>query len=783
MKKTDFTRNWVFYKDGSTEQQTLDLPHDAMLFEQRRANNASTGACANFDGGRYHYEKRFVASEAWADKHLELFFEGVYRNSKVLLNGEELGGCRYGYSSFSVQLNKALRLGEQNLLEVLADNSETPNSRWYSGSGIYRPVWLLIGERSHIAWQGIRIHTVSIAPPTIHVEVEHRGGEVEIYVEKDGTVLASGTGDQCDIVIPGASLWSDETPALYDCRVRLLDNGRCVDEAVESFGIREIKWSSKGLFVNGKETLLRGGCVHADNGILGAKSYREAEWRRVRKLKELGFTAIRSSHNPAAEEMLRACDHYGVYVMDETWDMWYSHKSRFDYASDFEENWRFDLESMVRKDYNHPSVLMYSIGNEVAEPAKDKGMDTARQLIAALHELDSTRPVTGGINLMILVQAAKGKGIYKEDGSGTSTGSGTQVTSSMLFNMMTAAVGSSMNKAANSAKADQVTTPILDALDIAGYNYASGRYPKEGKLHPDRLIFGSETYIPDLPKNWAMVKKYPWVIGDFMWTAWDYMGEAGAGAWAYTKDGFGFEKPYPWLLADMGVLDILGNPNGEAFLTAAVWGKLKGPRIAVQPVNQDHRPAKSSWRCTDAIPSWSWEGCENKPATVEVYADAHHVELLLNGRVIGQKRIKDFKASFKLKYQPGELKARAFDRRGNQLGEDRLLTASGRKTLRISPEQIVAKPGQVAFFQVEIVGENGVVESNSNHTLQAQVTGGTLLGFGSANPRTEESFVSGCYTSYYGRAQAIVKAGENGEITLCVEGDGLKAECRIQIER
>lgn len=782
MKKESFNKGWLFVRNGSEDKREVTLPHDAMLFEARRPGNSSAGACANFDGGTYTYEKRFHVPEEWTEQHHELYFEGVYRKAAVTLNGKKLGGCVYGYSSFSVDLDGALLFGQENTLEVSVDNSETPNSRWYTGSGIYRPVWLLSGAKQYIRHQGLRISTVSIRPAVIRVEAEHTGGDMIFTVEKDGVLLAEGKGDACDIEIPGAALWSDESPVLYDCRARLLRDGETVDEVVEAFGIRQIEWSSKGLFVNGKETLLRGGCLHADNGILGARSYRESEWRRIRKLKELGFNAIRSSHHPAVEEMLRACDFYGLYVMDETWDMWYGHKNRFDYASDFEANWQYDLEAMVRKDYNHPSVLMYSIGNEVAEPASEKGMQTAHDLIDTLHRLDPTRPVTGGINLMILVRAANGKGIYKEDGSGSDTGGG-QITSSMMFNIMTALVGRSMNKAANSKKADAITTPILDALDIAGYNYASGRYPLEGKAHPDRLIFGSETFIPDLAKNWAMVKKYPWVVGDFMWTAWDYLGEAGAGAWAYTKDGLGFEKPYPWLLADMGVMDILGDPNGEAFQSAAVWEKLSGPRIAVRPLNKDCRPAKSSWRGTDAIPSWSWEGCEGKSAVVEVYANAHHVELKQDGRSLGRKKLKDCKASFKVKYEPGELTATSFDAKGKELGTDTLRSASGKLSVRVTPEQRTAKPGELVYVRVEIVGDNGAVESNHDRLLHAEAEGGELLAFGSANPRTEESFVKQAYTSYYGRAQAVIRSGETGEILLRVNGEDLTGNCTIKVEK
>ncbi len=284
--------------------------------------------------------------------------------------------------------------------------------------------------------------------------------------------------------------------------------------------------------------------------------------------------------------------HLGMYVMDEGWDMWYAHKNPFDYAASWRENHVSDLEAMVRRDFNHPSVLMYSIGNEVTEPGRDEGVAAAKALVSILHHLDSTRPVTAGINLVILAGSARGDSYHPEEGLMDST----------KFNEIAAGVGSGMNHGADDAESDRITSPVLDALDIAGYNYASGRYPLEKEVHPDRVIVGSETFPQDLPKNWAMVKELPYLIGDFMWTAWDYIGEAGIGAWAYSPDGIGFNKPYSWLLADTGAFDILGNPTGELFWAGAVWGRLNGPAICVQPVNHDTPPAKAAWRGTNAIP-------------------------------------------------------------------------------------------------------------------------------------------------------------------------------------
>ena len=751
MKRTCFHTGWTC--NGAA----VTLPHDAMIHEIRKADNPSGSAQAYFPGGSYVYEKTF---EKPGEEHVLFQFEGVYKNAKVFINGHAVGGCNYGYLPFFVCADDYLVDGE-NTIRVECENNDQPDSRWYTGAGIYRPVWMWTGVKGGIEPEQVRVHTVSLDPATIHVHTGHETAKIEIL---DGeTVVAKGFGSDCDIVVPDAKLWSDETPNLYTCKVSI--DG---DETVVSFGIRTISWDNKGFYINGKSTLLRGGCVHHDNGILGAATLDAADWRRVRILKDAGFNAIRAAHNPISKAMLDACDYYGMYVMDEGWDMWFHHKSKFDYATHWRKNYLSDLQAMVDRDYNHPSMVMYSIGNEVSEPAKEEGVEKTREMVAFLHGVDATRPVTGGFNLMIIANAKKGKGIYNEDGGMANDNSKkTEGMNSTMFNMITNLVGTGMNKSANGKVADEATAPCLDALDMAGYNYASGRYPLEGKCHPDRLIFGSETFPQDIAKNWAMVKEYPYLIGDFMWTAWDYLGEVGLGAWAYTKDGTGFNKPYPWLLADTGAFDIIGTPNGEMFLAQAAWGLLDKPMIGVQPVNHPgQNPAKMAWRGTNAIPSWSWKNCDGNKAIVEVFTDAAIVELCINGKMAGKAKVKGCKAIFKTKYQSGKIEAVAYDAAGREISRNLLESAAGNTHICAVPEVELAKPGDVVYVNVAIVGENGVVESNADRKLTVTVQGGELLGFGSANPRTEERFDEGTYTTYYGTALAAVRVNENTTVTV-----------------
>lgn len=783
MKRIDFNSGWLFHASGKEEGVMVTTPHDAMLHEKRENGNPSGSAGAYFAGGAYEYEKDFQVPGEWAGKQIIFRFEGVYQTAVIYLNDQEAGRVWYGYGVTEIEAGAYLKYGEKNRIRVAVDNSRQPNSRWYSGAGIYRPVWLYVLDESRIELHGVRIRTVSHDPAVIEVKTAHTGGTPKVTILDGEKKAAAGEGNCVTLEIPHAGLWSDENPYLYRCRVELVHDGKVTDSREESFGIRTVKWSSKGLFVNGKEVLLRGGCIHHDNGVLGACGYEEAEWRRVRIMKENGFNAIRSSHNPCTGAMLEACDALGMYMMDETWDMWYRHKSKYDYADLFMEHFKEDLKSMVDKDYNHPSVIFYSIGNEVSEPASEEGLAVEKEMTDYLHELDPSRAVTAGLNLMIMANAAKGIQMYDGEGGlnadSASTGEGASAgdsakpdmaeMDSTMFNMLTQQIGSGMNHAADSDEADAAISPGLDLLDIAGYNYASGRYPLEGDKHPERIIFGSETFPPDIYANWSMVKQYPYLIGDFMWTAWDYLGEAGIGQWTGSRDAMGFDKPYPWLLGGAGVINILGDADGEALYAKAVWGLEKKPRIAVRPVTMpETETIKSAWRGTNAFPSWSYRGCGGRPALVEVYGPGDTAELVINGISREKKKMEQLKAIFETVYEPGFVEVVVYDGEGKETGRDRLVSAEGELHLEIR-EEGEAVSGKLLFVNISLCGENGVVERNADEKLELIVSGGELLGFGSANPRTEESYPDNTCTTYYGRSLAVIRAGNSSCLDLEVQ--------------
>ena len=749
----DMMEGWTFWSERNADKRVVNLPHDAMLHDGRSADAPSGSAGAFFLGDAYHYEKVLQVPKEWLSKHVTLHFDGAYKQAKVFVNGVEAGGVAYGYIPFDVELDGLLKKGN-NVIRVDVENLDQPDSRWYSGAGIYRPVTLKVQEKEHI--ESVKIKTASVSPAVVHIDVAHNGKNIVVDILDGNSVIASLRAAKGDVTIPSAKLWSAEHPHLYTARVRLTKGKRVIEEQMHRFGVRTVEWSPEGFFVNGENVLLKGGCIHHDNGILGAAEYEGAAYRRIALLKQYGFNAIRSSHNPASEAILKACDELGIYVMDELWDMWFFHKNKYDYASDFRDNYLQDIDALVARDYNHPSVVMYSIGNEVSEPVLDGGMEVAQSIIDELHRLDASRAVTGGINLMILSRSAAGSGIYDGNGGGGSTFQ-TEGMTSQAYNNLVAMVGASMSgKMLLRPQVDSVTTPILDALDIAGYNYGRGRYEAEGLQHPERVIVGSETMPYNIAKNWEMVKKLPYLVGDFMWTAWDYLGEAGIGAWTYEPDGMGFNKPYPWLLADTGALDILGNPNGEAFLAKATWEETPGnPYICVRPILEGEL-IKASWRGTNSIPSWSWHGCEGKPAAVEVFTGADEVELILNGVTAGRKNVKNKTASFDLPYEPGTLEAIAYVD-GKECGRSSLTSATGEVHVRTSQSSW----GDLAYVDIALVGDNGEVWANRDQKLKIKVTGGTLLGFGSAKPRTESSFLAGEYETWQGKAQAVILPGES----------------------
>ena len=585
------------------------------------------------------------------------------------------------------------------------------------------------------------------------------------------------------VTVLDADLWSPETPRLYSGTVVISHHDQLLDEARDLFGIRTVDLDPSGrMRINGAAVKLRGACIHHDNGVIGAHTLDAAEDRRIRILKESGYNAIRSAHNPAARATLRACDRHGVLVMDELTDAWWRPKVAFDVSQEFEEWWERDLESMVAKDFNHPSVVMYSIGNEIAETATERGIELNRRLAERTRDLDPTRFVTNCINgFLNLISPMDDEKLARKNAASRESGEAPNKNLILVLNYLMAVLERTLKYLVRLPAVDRRTRDAFAAVDIAGYNYMAGRYRTDGRRYPQRVIVGSETNPTETVAIWQEIENLPYVIGDFTWTGWDYIGEAGYGAVRYDERRQIY-APWPALLAGMPVIDITGHRQTQSYLNEIAWHRRSGPHLAVQPVN--HSGEKRSARAgrTDSIRSWSWEGCEGRVATVEVYADAHRVELRLDGIRVGSQPVgpdQGYKAEFSLPYRPGQLQAIAYDRNGREIGRDSLRSAGPGLRLHVAPECEVlqADGADLAYVPIELTDDVGTVRPLADREVTVVVAGaGDLLGFGSAQPITDEAFSGGRHSTYLGRALAVVRAGHDaGDITVTVTADECEA--------
>ncbi len=792
MKKLDLDQDWqcrCLTRPG--EPVSVTLPHDAMRAEPRANDSAGEGNIGWYIGGDYEYTKRFPAPAQWRGQSVLLEFEGVYHNAEVWLNGEKAAFRPYGYTNFYVDIAPLLRYGEVNEIRVIARNADQPNSRWYPGTGIYRPVWIWLAGEEHIPVNGVRIRTVDHRTGEIEVSVRtSRPGEVSVEILERDTdkAVVSARGNSQDgravfrLTIPNVKLWDCDTPDLYVCRARFGD-----DEAEDAFGVRALAWGKDGLTINGRRTILRGACIHHDNGLLGACSFPEAEERRVRVLKENGYNALRSSHYPCSKALLDACDRLGMLMMDEYVDVWYIHKTKYDYAGTLEEWWRQDLRDMADKDFNHPCVVMYSTGNEVAETAQEKGIAFTRQMTEYLHQVDGTRPVTCGINIFFNFLSSIGLGVYSDDKAEKSAaaaekprkGPKKKPVGSEFYNTLACLMGDWFMKfGATLPPCDWKTRDAYAAMDIAGYNYGIFRYKKDLKKYPERLILGSETFCKDAYAFWEIAKGNPRIVGDFVWAGMDYIGETGDGCAEYSDYKFD-DEPCRRMTGGNGRIDLLGKPRAEAAYTRVAFEREAGPYIAVVPVYQTEKLQLTGWQLTKALESWSWRGCAGMPAVVEVYARAEAVELFINGKSVGRKRLHNTcRTVFKTTYEDGEIAAVSYDGAGKEIGRYALTTAGAETVLRAAPEEKIVKPGGLAFIPLQYTDSKGVWKPMEKHKLTVSVENGTLAGLGSANAYVEGNYAQDTTPTYYGEAMAIVRADGRGPVRVTVtdETGGHKIE-------
>lgn len=791
MKATSLLTGWTCRHLGDTAPgKAVTLPHDAMLAEPRTAISAGGTNTGWYEGYDYEYQRTLTVPEnELADTHI-LEFEGVYHNAEVWLNGQKAAFRPYGYTNFYVDCAPYLHAGE-NELRVIARNADQPNSRWYSGAGIYRPVQLWKARGAHITLNGVKIRTLSLQPAIVEVRVKTTApGTVRLTVDDLPAMQQESDGEAVfTLTLDNARLWTPETPKLYTCRVSFAD-----DEVTETFGVRKVEWGTDGFLLNGKRYIIQGACIHHDNGLLGAVCDPDAVARKVRLLKENGYNAIRSAHNPCSKALLAECDRQGMLVMDEYIDHWYIHKTEHDYVDYFNEWWRQDLTDMVEKDYNHPCVVLYSTGNEVSETAQKRGIALTKEMTDFLHGLDDSRPVTCGVNIFFNFLSSIGFGVYSDEKAKKEAeraekakqrgekAAKKKAVGSQFFNNLAGLLGDEfMKRGATLHGCDVKTRDAFANMDIAGYNYGIYRYKHDLKKYPQRLILGSETFCNDAYKFRELAKQEPRLVGDFVWAGMDYLGEVMVGSWEYADYAETFDGGPGWVSAGSGRIDLTGKPLGEALYTRVALEADNGPYIAVCPVNHTgDRHSPSAWKMTNAMPSWSWTGCEGCKANVEVYARAARVELVLNGHTVGSKTLKnDCLAKFSIPYESGTLEAVSYDAADHEIGRCKLQSAGGTTRLTLDAEEPTVKPGHLCYIRLRYTDENGITKPLMRGNIQVQVRGGTLVGLGSACPFNKHSYLDSETDSYYGEALAIVRMGDGDAMTIAASDGEYSAELTV----
>ncbi|WP_406843927.1 glycoside hydrolase family 2 TIM barrel-domain containing protein [Flavobacterium soyae] len=766
-RKQLFDYNWKFFLGDDSEAKTnsfndtgwrkLDLPHDWSIEGKIHPKNTTGGGGGYFPAGIGWYRKTFQVPDEWKTKKTAVYFEGVYMNSEVFINGKSLGVYPYGYSSFSYDLTPYLNFGKENTIAVRVDNSQQMNSRWYSGSGIYRHVWMVVTDPVHVAHWGIDISTPEVsskkAVVLVKTKVKNETESAQSIVVK--TLLSNNSknagNDQTQVELPAHSekeltqtihvsnpkLWTPETPYLYQAQIQVLKDKKVVDDTKTDFGIRSIKFTTEnGFQLNGKTVKINGGCVHHDNGCLGAAAFDRAEERKVELLKAGGFNAVRTSHNPPSEAFLEACDKLGLLVMDESFDCWKIGKNSNDYSKYFNQWWQRDLEAMVLRDRNHPSVFMWSIGNEIPERSDPDAVKTAQMLLDAVKKIDKTRPVTSAI--------------------------------------------------VNNDKNWDVFDPLMAVHDAAGYNYNLHRAPDDHKRVPSRIIVQTESYPKDAFNNWKLVQENNYVIGDFVWTAMDYLGESGIGRWYYSGDvpGEHWEHDFfPYHGAYCGDIDLIGWRKPISHYRSMLYNTNEKLYIAVrEPAPEPLEIKETWWSVWPTWESWTWPVFEGKTVQVEVYSKYPKVRLYLNDKLIGEQptaREQQFKATFSIPYSPGVLKAVGVE--NDKEVESAILQTAGdvaKIKLTADRKEILANGQDLSYITIEITDKDGIFQPNAANRLDFKIEGpGVIAGVDNADIKDTEQYVGNTRKAWHGRALVVIKSNHQAdEIKLSVTSNGLEGK-------
>ncbi|MEO6734521.1 MAG: glycoside hydrolase family 2 TIM barrel-domain containing protein [Ferruginibacter sp.] len=760
-----FDFNWKFFlgdtasakaKDFNDESwRKLDLPHDWSIEGKVNPKNPTGGAGGYFPAGMGWYRKTFQVPKEWKGKKVSICFEGVYMNAEVFINGKSLGIYPYGYSPFSYELSSYLDFSHVNVIAVRVDNSQQVNSRWYSGSGIYRHVWMKVTDPVHVADRGVAITTTGMSLKTATVQIKtvvknetalaqsvvlktmllnaqsknagNNQTRVELAANSEREIIQT-------IMVADPLLWTPETPHLYAAQVQVLKNKKVTDDTETNFGIRSIKFTAeKGFQLNGKTVKLNGGCVHHDNGSLGAAAFDRAEERKVELLKTAGFNAVRTSHNPPSEAFLNACDRLGLLVIDEVFDGWREKKTQHDYAKYFDQWWKRDVDAMVLRDRNHPSIIMWSIGNEIIERKKPEAVETAKMLANAIKKIDPTRPVTSAMTT------------WDKDW--------------------------------------EIFDSLMAAHDVAGYNYHLHSATSDHQRVPSRIIVHTESFPKDAFANWKLVQDNDYVIGDFVWTAIDYLGESGIGRWYYTGEVSGehWEHDFfPWHGAYCGDVDLIGWRKPISHYRSMLYNNNQKLYMAVREPNPEPLEIKTTlWSVWPTWESWTWPGHLGKEINVEVYSKYPGVRLYLNNKLIGEKATtvqQEYKATFSVPYSAGVLKAVGV--KNNKEVESTFLKTSGdaaKITIKADRKEVITNGQDLIYVTVEITDKDGIFQPNAANRLHFKIDGPAVIaGIDNANLKDTDPYVGNTRKAWQGRALVVIRSKHSaGDIKLTVSSPGL----------
>jgi beta-galactosidase len=789
VRKQLFNNDWKFLKGASVNAQSenfddsswrsLDLPHDWSIEGLTDINNPTGNDGGYFPAGEGWYRKKFDVPSSLDGKKLSVYFEGVYMNSEVFINGKSIGFHPYGYTSFRYDITPYIKYGSQNTIAVKVNNSKQKNCRWYSGSGIYRHVWMEVTNPVHVDHWGVAVNTAELKETKAIIEVKtiinNETGKVEKLnllteikpVKNDQTEKRNRTGigysmfanavnsDNQLVIIDANSkkeitqnievnfpmTWSPENPDLYEAVIHIIKDGITIDNSKTTFGIRSISYNSqKGFLLNGKEIKLNGGCVHHDNGCLGATAFDRAETRRVELLKAAGFNAVRTSHNPPSEAFLDACDRIGLLVIDEAFDGWRDSKNTFDYSTIFDEWSRKDIQSMVLRDRNHPSVVIWSTGNEIIERKKHEAIETATMLKNSILEIDTSRPVTSAMTT------------WDSDW--------------------------------------EIFDTLFAVHDIGGYNYQLHRAKSDNKRVPSRVIMQTESYPRDAFANWKLVQENKYIIGDFVWTAMDYLGESSIGRYYYSPsepDGQHWEKNlFPWHGAYCGDIDLTGWRKPISHYRDILYNGNEKLYMAVREPNPQNQEIKETlWSVWPTWESWTWPGYEGKNIQVEVYSKCPEVRLYLNNRLVETKPTtinQEYKAVFNLPYSAGTIRAAGVEN-GKEVVSKIINTAGKVTGIRLTADRKnIKSDGQdLSFITVELTDSKGILQPNADNKLVFSIEGpGVIAGVGNANLKDPSPYKTNEKNAWKGRVLVVVRSKhETGTIKLKVSSEGLKTSTLI----